>query len=60
MSLCPVCGRVMCDHSAVERDQTVEEMMRPLNDEEKEVYQNEPDDSPEKIRVAKKNAHLQT
>jgi hypothetical protein len=24
---CPICGRMYCDHSAAERDQTVEEMM---------------------------------
>ena len=58
MSLCPVCGRAMCDHSPAERGQTHEEMMRPLNEEEKKVWSEEPDDSPEKIRVAKKNAHL--
>ena len=57
MSLCPVCGRSMCDHSAAERGQTFEEMMRPLSPEELEVMQEEPDDSQRKIEVAKRHAH---
>ena len=57
MSLCPVCGRVMCDHTPEERGQTFEEMMRPLSPEEQETFDKEPSDSPEKIRVAKKHAH---
>ncbi len=57
MSLCPVCGRSMCDHSAKQRGQTFAEMMRPLCQEEQEVLANEPDDSPKKIEVAKKHAH---
>ncbi len=57
MSLCPVCGRALCDHSPQERGQTVEEMMRPLSSEEEQVWQDEPADSPEKIKVAKKHAH---
>ena len=60
MSLCPVCGRVMCDHTPDERGQTQAEMMRPLNDEETKVWQTEPDDSSKKIETAKKNAHLST
>jgi hypothetical protein len=57
MSLCPVCGRAMCDHTPQERGQTTEEMMRPLSPEEKAVWRDEPDDSPKKIEMAKKNAH---
>jgi len=57
MGLCTVCGRLMCDHSEDERDQTFEEMMRPLSPEEEEAMEKEPDDSPRKIEVAKKHAH---
>lgn len=57
MSLCTVCGRVMCDHSQEERGQSFEEMMRPLSSEEEEAWQTEPADSPRKIEVAKKHAH---
>lgn len=28
MSLCPVCGDMMCDHTPAERGQTWDEMMR--------------------------------
>lgn len=27
---CPVCGRVMCDHTPAERGQTQEEMLRDM------------------------------
>ena len=57
MSLCPVCGRAMCDHPPKERGQTYKEIMRPLLPEEEEAWRNEPDDSPCKIEVAKKHAH---
>lgn len=57
MSLCPVCGRLYCDHTPEERGQTTEEIMRPLSAEEEEVWRNEPDDSPRKIEVAKKHIH---
>ncbi|OGD57447.1 hypothetical protein A2V71_03455 [Candidatus Berkelbacteria bacterium RBG_13_40_8] len=57
MSLCPVCGRVYCDHSPEERGQTSEEMMRPLSEEEQKVWEEESSDSPKKIAVAKKHAH---
>lgn len=57
MSLCTVCGRVMCDHLPEERGQSVEEMMRPLSPEEEEAWENEPADSTRKIEVAKKHAH---
>jgi len=56
-SLCPVCGRAMCDHTPEERGQTYEEMMRPLSPEEEEICRNEPSDSPRKIEMAKKHAH---
>ena len=58
MSLCPSCGRVYCDHTAKQRGQTEAEMLRALNPEEEKVWANEPADSKEKIRVAKKNAHI--
>ena len=57
MSLCPVCGRTMCDHTPEERGQTFEEMIRPLSPEEEEAWQKEPADSPKKIEIAKKHAH---
>lgn len=57
MSLCPVCGRAMCDHTPGQRDQTFEEMMRPLSEEELQAWKDEPDDSPKKIEVAKRHAH---
>lgn len=57
MSLCPVCGRVMCDHAPEERGQTFEEMMRPLSPEEQAIWEDEPSDSPLKIEVAKKHIH---
>ena len=58
MSLCPKCGRYLCDHTPEQRGQTFEEMIRPLNAEEKAAWRDEPADSPKKIEVAKKNAHL--
>ena len=36
MGLCPVCGKSLCDHTAEERGQTPEEMMRPLTPEEEQ------------------------
>lgn len=54
MSLCPICGRIYCDHTLEERDQTIEEMMAKLTPEEYEVWSTEPSDSPKKIDVAKK------
>lgn len=54
MSLCPICGRVYCDHVAEERDQTFEEMMTNLTQEEMEIWQTEPADSQKKIDVGKK------
>jgi hypothetical protein len=57
MSLCPVCGRVYCDHTKEERGQTFDEMMRPLSEEEQWVWAREPSDSPKKIAVARKHAH---
>ncbi|MDO8551651.1 MAG: hypothetical protein Q7S03_03175 [bacterium] len=58
MSLCPVCGRVYCDHTEEERGQTVKEMMRDLTPEEKEAVQKYPPDAPEKIEATRR-AHLQ-
>jgi len=39
MSICPICGRIMCDHSPKERQQSPEETYRNLTKEEEEVYQ---------------------
>lgn len=55
MSLCPVCGRYLCDHTPAERGQTVAEMMRPLSIEEKEAW--ESGDPDKKLRAAQKHAH---
>lgn len=60
MSLCPVCGRVYCDHTPQERGQTVEEMDRPLSEEELEAWRNNPDSTgyvPAKVAAAQKHAH---
>ena len=55
MSLCPICGRVYCDHSASERGQTEEEMLRNLSVDEMWALQS---GSPSlKVRTAKKHAH---
>lgn len=57
MSLCPVCGRAMCDHTPAERGQTHAEMMRPLSPKEEQAWRDEPDDSPKKVKVAQEHAH---
>jgi len=57
MSLCPVCGRVMCDHTPTERGQTHEEMMRDLTLEEQKTWEECPSDDPRKIAVARKYHH---
>ncbi|KKS91561.1 MAG: hypothetical protein UV65_C0003G0014 [Parcubacteria group bacterium GW2011_GWF2_43_11] len=60
MSLCPVCGKVYCDHTAEERGQTHAEMSRPLSKEELEAWQNSLDSTgykPEKVAAARKHAH---
>lgn len=57
MSLCPVCGRVLCDHTPKQRGQTVEEMLRPLSSEEETAWVDALDDSPKLIEMAKKHAH---
>lgn len=57
MSLCPVCGRALCDHTAVERGQTFQEMMRPLSKEETQAFRENPSDSEIKIAVGRKHAH---
>ena len=49
MSLCPICGRAMCDHTPSERGQTEDEMMAPLTPEESKAWNEEPPDSPRKI-----------
>lgn len=57
-ALCPICGRTLCDHTALERGQTEKEMMRNLTPEERALWGSEPDGSPKLIALAKKNAHL--
>lgn len=57
MSLCPVCGRVYCDHTPEQRGQTWEEILRPMTDEEEQAWRDEPADSPRKIAIGQKHAH---
>ena len=60
MSLCPECGRAYCDHTPEERGQTYEEMMRPLSDEERVVWESTLDSTgydAAKVAVARKHAH---
>ncbi|KKU48275.1 MAG: hypothetical protein UX68_C0017G0009 [Parcubacteria group bacterium GW2011_GWA2_46_9] len=59
-SLCPVCGRAMCDHTAVKRGQSYEEMMRPLTPDEEEAWCREPTGAEGLIDLARRNAHLPT
>jgi predicted house-cleaning NTP pyrophosphatase (Maf/HAM1 superfamily) len=55
MSLCPVCGRVYCDHTASERGQTEKEMLRNLSAEEmRALWSGNPE---QKLKIAKKHAH---
>ncbi len=56
-SLCPSCGRYLCDHTAEERGQTEDEMMRPMTAREERAWKRYPADSPEKIAVARELAH---
>ncbi len=59
MSICTVCGRCKgCDHNTIQRDQSPEEMNRPLNKEEEKVLQDYGERSPQAITIAKKNAKL--
>lgn len=55
MSLCPVCGKYLCDHTPEERGQTYEEMMRPFSEEEQAAW--ESGNSKRKLSAAKKHAH---
>jgi len=57
MSLCPKCGRYLCDHTPAERGQSVAEMLRPMSAEEEEAWRTQPANSPKKIAVAKRHAH---
>lgn len=62
MSLCPKCGRVLCDHTPEERGQTREEMLRPLSEEELEAWGSTFDSTgnkPQKLAAARKHAHDQ-
>lgn len=37
---CPICGKVMCDHTPAERGQTIEEMMGLSPQQQKEISEN--------------------
>ena len=56
MSLCPCCGRWLCDHSPEERRQTVEEMMKPLTENEIKAFESG-DGEMKKVAAAK--AHIE-
>ncbi|MFA5070168.1 MAG: hypothetical protein WC528_02700 [Patescibacteria group bacterium] len=56
-SLCPVCGRYYCDHTAQERGQTRDEMMRDTTDEEHAFWLKEQSNSDAMIAFAKAHAH---
>ena len=43
MSMCPLCGRVYCDHTSGERGQTPQETHRNLTKKELEIIRQEPD-----------------
>jgi len=38
MSLCPICGKLYCDHTSEERGQTIEEMSAPLTKNEEKAF----------------------
>lgn len=58
MSLCTVCGKILCGHTPKERGQTREEIARDLTSEEEELWEKEPTGSEKLKNLAKKNAHL--
>jgi hypothetical protein len=60
MSLCPLCGRTMCDHTPTEREQTIEQVERPLTEEEFEIYRTSRIGHPRVIKIAQKNRLLET
>jgi hypothetical protein len=55
MGLCPVCGNWACDHTAQQRGQTNEEMMKPMSKEEMKAFNK--GDQVLKLAAAKKHAH---
>lgn len=55
MGLCTCCGRMYCDHTAKERGQTDEEMMRDLSPEERKAW--EEGNTQKQIEMARKHAH---
>lgn len=57
MALCPICGRVYCDHTPAERGQSYGEMMRPLSDEEEQLWRSTYDGDPRLAEMGKKHAH---
>jgi len=57
MSLCPVCGRVYCDHTAEERGQIHDEMMASPTPKEMRAWRTGTDE--EKIAVAVANRFKQ-
>jgi len=57
MSLCPVCGEIICNHTPEERDQTIYEMVRPLNAKEHNIFLDCPRGAKQLILLAQENAH---
>lgn len=59
-AICPVCGRIYCDHTAEERGQTYEEMGKAPTRKELDFLNScdcEPGGGNKKIEYAKKNRH---
>ena len=52
MSLCPICGKYLCDHTSEERGQTSEEMMTSLTRGEITAFNK--GNSSKKIAVARR------
>ena len=52
-SLCPICGRAICDHTSYEREQTDEERRRPLKDYEQGAFDSGSDQR--KINAARRS-----
>jgi len=55
MGLCPICGRYYCDHTAAERGQTTEEMLRLPSEDEKTATMS--GDQKKIIEAAKKHLY---
>jgi len=57
MSLCPICGKVYCDHTSEDRGQTSEEMTADLTKEERAAFND--GDIANKIVVAQRVRNIQ-